>query len=89
MIFAFFYETKRRYFEITPDVIKLYQLSTKEIKIKDITDIKKVFDEYQIISPTTTIKISTQVLDKEYKELFEQKIAEIQNTLSYREVQNS
>ena len=81
-IFIFFYETKKRYFEITPDAIKLYQLPTKEIKIKDITDIKKVFDEYQIISPTTTIKISTQSLDKDYKDLFEEKIEEIRLLLN-------
>lgn len=80
--FQYIYGTKKGYFEITPDVIKLYQLSTKEIKIKNITEIKKVFDEYQIISPTTTIKISTQGLDKDYKNLFEEKITEIQNTLS-------
>lgn len=81
-IFLFFYETKKRYFEITPDAIKLYQLPTKEIKIKDITDIKKVFDEYQIISPQRTIKISTQSLDKDYKDLFEEKIEEIRLLLN-------
>jgi len=81
-LFQYVYGTQKGYFEITPDAIKLYQLPTKEIKIKDITDIKKVFDEYQIISPKTTIKISTQGLDKDYKNLFEEKITEIQNTLS-------
>ncbi|MGE4347863.1 MAG: hypothetical protein AB7D46_10675 [Flavobacteriaceae bacterium] len=81
-LFQYVYGTQKGYFEITQNTIKLYQIPTKEIKIKNITDIKKVFDEYQIISPKTTIKISTQSLDKEHKELFEQKITEIQNTLS-------
>lgn len=81
-ITMYLYGRKNRHFEITQNTIKLYQIPTKEIKIKDITDIKKVFDEYQIISPKTTIKISTQGLDKDYKNLFEEKITEIQNTLS-------
>jgi len=81
-ITMYLYGRKNRHFEITEEHIKLFHIPTKEIKIKDITDIKKVFDEYQIISPKTTIKISTQGLDKDYKNLFEEKITEIQNTLS-------
>lgn len=81
-ITMYLYGRKNRHFEITEEHIKLFHIPSKEIKIKDITDIKKVFDEYQIISSTTTIKISTQSLDKDYKNLFEEKITEIQNTLS-------
>ncbi|SRR5690554_358447 len=80
--FQYIYGTKKGYFEISQDTIKLYQFPSKEIKIKDITEIKKVFDEYQIISPTTTIKISTQGLDKDYKNLFEEKIEEIRLLLN-------
>ena len=81
-IFIFFYGTKKRYFEITSDAIRLYQFPSKEIKINAITDIKKVFDEYQLTSSMTTIKISTQNLDKEHKNLFEEKIEEIRLLLN-------
>lgn len=81
-IFLYLNGTKKGYFEITEEHIKLFHIPAKEIKIKDITDIKKVFDEYQIISPTTTIKISTQSLDKDYKDLFEEKIEEIRLLLN-------
>lgn len=80
-LFQYFYLTKKKYFEITDEYIRLFHISVKEIKIKDITEIKKVFDEYEIKSGTSKIKISTQGLDKDYKDLFEQKIQEIQNLL--------
>ena len=81
-LFQYVYGTRKGYFEITPNTIKLYQIPTKEINIKNIISVEKVFDEYRIKSTGTSIKISTQVLDKEYKELFEQKIEEIKNSLS-------
>lgn len=81
-ITMYLYGRKNRHFEITEEHIKLFHIPSKEIKIKDITDIKKVFDEYQIISSTTTIKISTQSLDKDYKDLFEEKIEEIRLLLN-------
>ena len=81
-IAMFLYGIKNRHFEITEERIKLFHIPSKEIKIKDIIDIKKVFDEYQIISLTTTIKISTQSLDKDYKNLFEEKMEEIRLVLN-------
>ncbi len=76
-LFQYFYGTTKKYFEITDEHIKMPSIPVKEIKIKDITEIKKVFDEYEIKSEKTKIKISTQSLDKDYKDLFEEKIDEI------------
>ena len=76
-LFQYFYGTTKKYFEITDEHIKMPSIPVKEIKIKDIKEIKKVFDEYEIKSEKTKIKISTQSLDKDYKDLFEEKIDEI------------
>lgn len=81
-LFQYFYGTTKKYFEITDDYIKLFYIPEKEIKIKNITEIKKMFDEYEIKSDTTTIKISTESLDKEHKVLFEEKIEEIRLQLN-------
>jgi len=80
-VFQYVYGTRNGYFQITENTIKLYQIPLKEIKIEDIISIDKIFDEYKIKSVTTTIKISTQALDKNYKNLFEEKIQEIRNKL--------
>lgn len=77
-LFQYFYGTKKKYIEITNEHIRLFQIPVKEIKIGDITEIIKRFDQYEIKSATTKIKISTQNLDKEHKDLFEKKIQEIQ-----------
>ena len=79
-LFQYFYRTKKGYFEITDEHIKLFHFQPKEIKIKDITAIKKnIFDEYEIKSAITTIKIATQNLDTEHKDLFKGKIEEIRS----------
>ena len=77
-ITMYLYGRKNKYFEITEEHIKLYYFPSKEIKIKDITAIKKdIFGEYEIKSATTTIKIATQSLDTAYKDLFKEKIEKI------------
>lgn len=81
-ILLFFFNRNQKYFEITDEHIKMPSIPVKEIKIKDITEIKKVFDEYEIKSEKTKIKISTQSLDKDYKDLFEEKIEEIRLQLN-------
>lgn len=82
-LFQYFYGTTKPYFEITDQYIRILKIFSKEIKIRDITEINKKFDEYEIKSDTTTIKISTQNLDQEHKILFEEKIEEIRLQLNH------
>ncbi len=59
----YLYEMTNQYITINHETIKRNSLFGKEIKVKDINRIKKVYGQYTLITRTQQLKINTDFID--------------------------
>lgn len=80
-ILLFVYDFKQKYFEIMKDKIKIKTIPSKEINLKELTEVKYYADDYIFKTPNKTLKIVKSQINKKQLPEFENFFANLQNEL--------
>lgn len=78
----FLFEYKQKYFKITDNKIKINSIPSKEIDLRELTEVKYFADDYTFKTTNKTLKIVKSQINKKQFPKFESFFNDLSNSLS-------